>query len=1634
MQFLSRFSKSKDSSSSSSKNHRRHSTPPPSSQSSTSYLPLSLPSSSLLKDESLAIPLGTTTEESLDETPSSRSVDTTPWLEVSHEVGGSPRILSSRNLAEDAGTLGGIRKLEDPAKVRQEMVKLEKGRIEANQMITIMNECGDVIRSRGLTTLGIFRPFRLPESPNRIRQLCLLFLDYNSEFDLTIPESTTRGTRASKTVKLHRFTEELRFAEIHDVVAVLKWALRQFSPPSSFALAPSPSSSSASFEFYRTYLNSTSAASYPHSSFTQFLLPLLPPTSRSLLTSTLNLIQAVASYSEINAMTGRRLCRSIGYYLFQLPSTSEARAEEGEAGWEKLYQRWKESGEILEGLLKSYLWEQQDLPPRLQELVVDYGKFVERSKTGSGDGGIGARNLRVLKIEMESRGEGWRRVGEEDEKVNDQITGYLVGGERAQFARRKPVEILVDAFEAEFVGIDETREGVSSWRMIKEKGSEEGARQVLDEEVVRILDLLGLSSDETSKPSSADSQDRPTNPRRRVTSGPLASLSEESPSNQSPSFSNFPNKSVSHLTATSRNQSRIVTPSWSDFAQTGFSNGASSLSDEFGRFDSSSPSKDLATTKRLPKRERSRVLKIEIVADLEEEFADFWLDTLFESTTTSSPASNWPSLVLAPLQPSLVSSLPLDCSSSIDRLHLLICDKLLPLVDSPSVSPPASLQRNLSRNSSKKGRSEESSLNPRKWTKRASSIFGSGGGGTSSSTRRDSQPEGVDSALSKTKKSSRRSMFVPNLPPPIPSFPRRTSADPASSPTSTSPQPYTISPTPSNDGNVLTRTISRTLQRRRSKNSISSPQSEEERQLASPPKFEAELLEPVPAIPAKYSMEVEEAKRRSQASPLSVTKSLPAEPEQPVESEEVKLSSIPLVPSSPDQILSSAPSLETPLKEVLLQGQPLLDAVLESTTPSTDQAIPLADSPTISRAAAIRTPSSEAVSLLLAGVTPPPADSVPLNNTTEESKTPETANKPLESVASPTFTLSPPGGEPEALATSHEPEMGASQESTQVEHSDPPEIIESPAVERSSSNMGLGLSNVEEPIFEPHPVVETEAELPTSPQRDSTNPTSPQRDSTNPTSPTNLAAPASPALDSAANADSPTIPPSPTPSGTSQGSSSSKKFLARTRSFLSRKKSTSALDKGREKEKVATAKAEAKREKELRKIQQNEIRNSAKKERHVPTPVSSVKKRVAELEAANVSVPSTPTTASRIRKTSIPISPTPVSPTPMPASLSQPGSAASSIVPLPSAEHNDLEGLVEETKEEEDHPEQESEISPLHPENPLSEVTQEIHKEEMEPEIGPSTVDEELTTSQEEPKTEEPPIVPSQVIEESDVQEEGQADVRVPSALGDLHSPLASPTPQSDLLERTEPLVIEEANQLEPTGLTEGESLTGVETSDVPAQEENHLSVKIPASLKDLPSPLPSPSPAPITEVHSQAILVDSNDNDAQARESETTPEEAQTVPEIVPPAAESLVEIGGEEGSQLLHHERQNTEMTVVPDESISKEEAPQTPLKNSSSEAIDPASLATPIAPSATLFASSTSPPNALTPTVPNDDPFIDSTPVKNSSQPASPPQQSPALVNSESRRSISTRNSIDTFETADAPPSTLASASSSLHDHHD
>lgn len=97
---------------------------------------------------------------------------------------------------------------------------------------------------------------------------------------------------------------------------------------------------------------------------------------------------------------------------------------------------------------------------------------------------------------------------------------------------------------------------------------------------------------------------------------------------------------------------------------------------------------------------------------------------------------------------------------------------------------------------------------------------------------------------------------------------------------------------------------------------------------------------------------------------------------------------------------------------------------------------PLADSPTISRAAAIRTPSSEAGSLLLHPIAAPINDtsSSPLDEAEILSTPAPIEPRSMETVASPTFTLSPPGGEPETLPPAVEDEVTGSEPLEEGEH------------------------------------------------------------------------------------------------------------------------------------------------------------------------------------------------------------------------------------------------------------------------------------------------------------------------------------------------------------------------------------------------------------------------------------------------------------------------------------------------------------------------------------------------------------------------------------------------------------------------
>lgn len=85
----------------------------------------------------------------------------------------------------------------------------------------------------GLDTLGLFRPFRLAESPVEIRRLALLFLDFvdhrGSQITYDQLANSLYGGNTAAEAKMKQFQRELNYAEIHDVVAVLKWVSCQLT-------------------------------------------------------------------------------------------------------------------------------------------------------------------------------------------------------------------------------------------------------------------------------------------------------------------------------------------------------------------------------------------------------------------------------------------------------------------------------------------------------------------------------------------------------------------------------------------------------------------------------------------------------------------------------------------------------------------------------------------------------------------------------------------------------------------------------------------------------------------------------------------------------------------------------------------------------------------------------------------------------------------------------------------------------------------------------------------------------------------------------------------------------------------------------------------------------------------------------------------------------------------------------------------------------------------------------------------------------------------------------------------------------------------------------------------------------------
>lgn len=96
------------------------------------------------------------------------------------------------------------------------------------------------------------------------------------------------------------FEDQLKYASPHDVAELFKWAIRHFNLG-----APSFGTSSDEYGWYKNFAESEQAAGYPPDAYTTILGPLLPANHLELLNAIFNFASSVASYAEVNGVSGQ---------------------------------------------------------------------------------------------------------------------------------------------------------------------------------------------------------------------------------------------------------------------------------------------------------------------------------------------------------------------------------------------------------------------------------------------------------------------------------------------------------------------------------------------------------------------------------------------------------------------------------------------------------------------------------------------------------------------------------------------------------------------------------------------------------------------------------------------------------------------------------------------------------------------------------------------------------------------------------------------------------------------------------------------------------------------------------------------------------------------------------------------------------------------------------------------------------------------------------------------------------------------------------------------------------------------------------------------------------------------------------
>ncbi|UZJ53798.1 hypothetical protein CBS101457_003118 [Exobasidium rhododendri] len=242
--------------------------------------------------------------------------------------------------------------------------------IEVSRAVEIVLACGEQIRARGLDSPLIFSSMALDLSSHNITSLLQSYINSPTLF----------------------FSSDVKFANAHDLAAVIKWTLARVGRIVSVPVPAQDRSGRGEtkgeeivlihqrgfldWEVYHRWAAMEKANAYPASAFSSFL-DNLSSSSLALLVALFSLLSSTACYNSKNGMAPSRLSRLFGPLIFGLPEDET---------FEKTYEAFVKAGNATEHLLLSYIRDNgtvETLPTRLADHIQGYPAMLSVDITKS---------------------------------------------------------------------------------------------------------------------------------------------------------------------------------------------------------------------------------------------------------------------------------------------------------------------------------------------------------------------------------------------------------------------------------------------------------------------------------------------------------------------------------------------------------------------------------------------------------------------------------------------------------------------------------------------------------------------------------------------------------------------------------------------------------------------------------------------------------------------------------------------------------------------------------------------------------------------------------------------------------------------------------------------------------------------------------------------------------------------------------------------------------------------------------------------------------------------------------------------------------------------------------------------------